>query len=116
MRKRSVLQEVKRRVPTTAAVRSPVMEETLVCSPDDSVLFHPHRLEQDIRNQLMSESNLNFTSLVVRRINNGVCLEGVLETDDDSCDVENVVRRVADVQNVLNCLVVRRPHELPLKG
>ena len=116
MRKRSVIQEVKRRVTSTATVRNPVMEETLVCSPDDSVLAHPHRLEQDIRHQLMLESNLNFTSLVVRRINNGVCLEGVLETDDDSCDVENVVRRVADVQNVLNCLVVRRPHELPLKG
>jgi osmotically-inducible protein OsmY len=99
-------------------VAQPVAEETLVCSPDDSVLVHPHRLEQDIRHQLMYESNLNFTSLVVRRLQDGVLLEGVLELDaeDDSTDIVDMVRRASGVQRVLNSVVIRRTRELPRKG
>ena len=100
----------------TASVAEPVADVTVVCSPDDSVLIHPHRFEQDIRHQLMFESNLNFTSLVVRRIDDGVFLEGVLEADDDSTDIENLVRRVSGVQRVLNSVVIRRPRGLPRKG
>ena len=115
MRKQSRVQETKRRVPTAVKAVDPSLE-TMICTPDDSVLFHPHRFEQDVRNRLMSEPNLNFTSLVVRRINNGVCLEGVLETDDDSTHVERLVRLIADVPNVRNCLVLRRSRSLPPKG
>lgn len=122
MRKRSDSQSVKRRriVAFTAEPRGTATEspacETLPCSPDDSVLLHPHRLEQDVRYRLMSDPRLNFTSLVVRRLDDGVCLEGVLETEDDSTDVEHLVRRVAGVNQVLNNLVVRRNRQLPLKG
>lgn len=116
MRNRNAGQSMKRRGPVSVMVAEPTAGETVICSPDDSVLIHPHRLEQDVRNRLMSESNLNFTSLVVRRIDDGVCLEGVLETDDDSTDIEHLVRRVAGVQRVINCVLVRRPHKLPRKG
>jgi hypothetical protein len=46
--------------------------------------------------------------LVIRRIPNGVCLEGVLESEGDP-DVSGVARSVAGVNEVLNHLVVRRP-------
>lgn len=114
MRRRSSVSEAVRR--SVSLAESPSGSETVICSADDSVWFHPHRLEQDVRNQLMSEPGLNFSSLVVRRIENGLCLEGVLETSDSRMDVERMVKRIAGVQNVLNCLVVRHSHDIPPKG
>lgn len=94
---------------SSALLAETTSEETMTGSPDDSVLFHPHRFEQDIRHQLMCEPNLNFTSLTVRRIQDGVFLEGILETDDEAADIESLVRRVSGVQRVLNSVVIRRP-------
>ncbi len=116
MRKRSPIEESKRRVPATVARPSASAGALEDRSPDDSVLRHPHRFEQDVRFRLMAEPTLNFTSLTVRRIANGVCLEGVLETDDDSPDISRLVHRITGVEKVLNCLVVRRPHAVPPKG
>ena len=115
MRKHSHGKETKIRAANAARVADPP-SKTMIGSPDECILLHPHRFEQDVRNRLMSEPNLNFKSLVVRRINNGVCLEGVLETDDDSTHIEHLVRRIADVPNVRNCLVLRRSRTLPPKG
>jgi osmotically-inducible protein OsmY len=70
----------------------------------------PHRLETAVRRRLLSQPNLRFSSLVIRRIPKGVCLEGVLESDAD-LDVCNLVRTVAGVDEVLNHLVVRRTAE-----
>lgn len=121
MRKLTRSQEVRRRVPAPAKVDAPVTVEDPACcdtiemSPDDSVLLHPHRLEQDVRNRLMEEPSLNFTSLVVRRVRDGLCLEGVLEADDED-DASTLVRRVCGATQVLNHLVVHRTRELPRKG
>lgn len=121
MRKHSRFEDLRRRVPTSLYDDASVLDDTTCCdtvvlSPDDSVLIHPHRLEQDVRNRLMAEPSLNFTSLVVRRVPDGLCLEGVLETDEDSTDVARRVRRLCGVSQVLNHLVVHRNRELPLKG
>lgn len=83
--------------------------------PDESVMCHPHRLEQDVRNRLMAEPSLNFTSLVVHRVRDGLCLEGVLEVDDAD-DVSTLVRQVCGATPVLNHLVVHCNRELPRKG
>lgn len=121
MRKPTRSEEVRRRVPIPARfdeaeiAEEPACCDTLVLSPDDSVMLHPHRLEQDVRNRLMAEPSLNFTSLVVRRVHDGLCLEGVLEADD-SDDVSLLVRRVCGATPVLNHLVVHRTRELPRKG
>ncbi len=121
MRKQTRSEEVCRRVPVPArlsdakTVEEPVCCDTLVLSPVDSVMLHPHRLEQEVRNRLMAEPSLNFTSLVVRRVRDGLCLEGVLEADD-SDDVSTLVRRVCGATPVLNHLVVHRTRELPRKG
>jgi hypothetical protein len=67
----------------------------------------PHGLEQAVHRRLRAQPGLRIASLVIRRIPNGVCLEGVLESDT-SHDVCNLVRSVAGVDEVLNHLVVRR--------
>ena len=121
MRKPTRSVEVRRRVPAPASLEAAMNTEeldgcdTLVLTPDDSVLLHPHRLEQDVRNRLMEEPSLNFTSLVVRRVHDGLCLEGVLEADDAD-DVATLVHRICGATQVLNHLVVHRTRELPRKG
>ena len=121
MRKPTRSEEVRRRVSapvspdTTVDLADSACCETLVLIPDDSVLLHPHRLEQDVRNRLMAEPSLHFTSLVVRRVRDGLCLEGVLEADD-SYDVSALVRRVCGAALVLNHLVIHRTRELLRKG
>lgn len=124
MRRQTRSEEVRRRVPVPArfdlaeTVEDTACCDTLVLSPDDSVMIHPHRLEQDVRNRLMAEPSLNFTSLVVRRVRDGLCLEGVLEADDgeDANIVSTLVRRVCGETPVLNHLVVHRTRQLPRKG
>jgi len=76
----------------------------------------PHRIEQDVQRELLAQPSLHFASLVVRRINNGVCLQGVLEADADSPDVCSIAQRVSGVQNVLNHLVVASARGVPAKG
>lgn len=81
MRKPSRFEEMRRRVPSPIRVETVAESElaeceTVLLSPDDSVLLHPHQLEQEVRHRLMEESSLNFTSLVVRRVRDGLCLEG----------------------------------------
>ncbi len=113
---------LRRRVPISARLdaEASIAEssccDTAILSADDSVIFHRHQLEQDVRSRLMAEPTLNFTSLVVRRVHDGLCLEGVLETNDNAPDVARIVRRICGVSQVLDHLVVHRPRELPRKG
>jgi osmotically-inducible protein OsmY len=67
----------------------------------------PHRLEQAVQRHLLSHPKLRFSTLVIRRIPNGVCLQGVLEESVD-LDVCSLARSVAGVTEVLNHLVVRQ--------
>jgi hypothetical protein len=60
-----------------------------------------------VQRHLLSHPDLRFSSLVIRRIPNGVCLEGVLEQGD--LDVSNLARNVAGVDEVLNHLVICKP-------
>lgn len=70
----------------------------------------PHRIEREVQHYLLSEPQLKFASLVVRRIRGGVCLEGVIEADDSCPDVCRLARQVAGVEQVLNHLVIsQRP-------
>jgi hypothetical protein len=68
----------------------------------------PHELERLVQQELISQPAVSFSSLVIRRIDGGVCLEGVLETNDELPDVERLIRSVADVDRILNRLVVRK--------
>lgn len=122
MRKPTQSEDVRRRVSPSAnldAVMSlvePSCSDTAVLRADDSVVFHRHQLEREVRNRLMAEPSLNFTSLVVRRVRSGLCLEGVLETDDSDVEVSRLVRQICGVSQVLDRLVVHRAHQVPRKG
>jgi hypothetical protein len=87
-----------------------------VLSENDPAVFQSHRLEHEVRSRLMSEPQLQFTSLVVRRLPDGLCLEGVVETSGDPEDVSELIRQICNVPNISNRLVVHRSRELPLKG
>ena len=76
----------------------------------------PHQIEQDVQRALLAQPSLHFSSLVVRRIDNGVCLQGVLEVGDETPDVCSIAQRVAGVRQVLNRLVMAPRRELPAKG
>ena len=122
MRKSAQFEDVRRRASPSAnldAVMSlvePCCGDTAVLAADDSVVFHRHQLEQEVRNRLMAEPSLNFTSLVVRRVRSGLCLEGVLETNESEANVSRLVRQICGVSQVLDRLVVHRAHQVPRKG
>lgn len=122
MRNSTQLENARRRVATSAqldaalALVEPECDDSAVLALDDTVVFHRHQLEREVRNRLMSEPSLNFTSLVVRRVRSGLCLEGVLETNDSAADVSQFVRETFGVSQVLDRLVIHRPHQLPRKG
>ncbi len=67
----------------------------------------PHRMAFAVQSRLRREPGLDFESLVVRELPNGVCLEGVVFVDEKPHDIESVVKLVAGVDRVLNRLVVR---------
>jgi hypothetical protein len=66
-----------------------------------------HSFEARIRHDLMAHPELKFSSLVVHRIPDGICLEGVVSTTTEGVDVCQMVREVAGVNEVLNHLVLR---------
>jgi len=94
----------------------PSCDDSVEMTADESVVFHRHQLEQEVRNRLMAEPSLNFTSLVVHRVRGGLCLEGVLETDGSDAEVSRLVRQICGGNQVLDRLVVHRAHQLPRKG
>jgi len=66
-----------------------------------------HTFERDIQRKLMEMPGLHFSSLVVRRLDNGVCVQGVLETSGPHLDVSRLVRELTGFDNVLDQVVVR---------
>jgi hypothetical protein len=66
----------------------------------------PHQIESEVRRALIARPELNFKWLVVRRLSNGVLLEGVLEADVSAPDVDQLAREVAGVECVVNRLMV----------
>jgi osmotically-inducible protein OsmY len=75
-----------------------------------------HQIEQEVQRELRAQPSWHFSSLVVRRIDDGVCLQGVLEADDDLVDVSNIAKRVDGVRQVLNRLVITPRRQIPAKG
>lgn len=69
----------------------------------------PHEVEGLIRSALLARPDAHFTSLVVRRTDKGVCLQGLMQVadPDDVPDIAAIVRRVSGVDTVLNQLLVQ---------
>lgn len=74
-----------------------------------------HSLEKRVRHDLMAHPEMKFSSLVVHRVPDGICLEGVVSTTADHDEVCQLAKDVAGVNSIINRLVMR-PDDQPLKG
>ena len=61
-----------------------------------------HSLEVKIQRWLLQHPGLAFASLVVRRIPEGICIEGVLESDEGSPDLCVMLGHLPGVRRVIN--------------
>ena len=76
----------------------------------------PHELEREVQRVLLNLPNVEFSSLRVNRLADGVCLTGVVRVDDKSSPAfADVAGAVAGVDRVLNYLVVRHATEAASK-
>ncbi|MBX3443019.1 MAG: hypothetical protein KF774_11495 [Planctomyces sp.] len=66
-----------------------------------------HDLEREVQRRLLDEPGLKFASLVVRRMRDGVCIQGVLETETGLPDLSLLARQVRGVDRVVDQVVVR---------
>jgi osmotically-inducible protein OsmY len=106
----------KRSVRRTRKPRRGSARSTTTSRESDIMVDLPHRVEKEVQHHLLSHPHLNFSSLVIHRIDRGVCLEGVLEADEETPDVECLVQEISGVDEVINHLVVRRRQRVPAKG
>ncbi len=67
----------------------------------------PHDLECLIQRTLQAQPGLRFARLKVHHCPQGVCLEGLLEANDDGIDLVELVNQIAGVQAINH--VVTRP-------
>ena len=77
------------------------------CLLDESDGSRSHDYERDIQRRLLETPGLHFSSLVVRRLENGVCVQGVLENSGPQLDVARIVREICGVDHVVDQVVVR---------
>ena len=66
----------------------------------------PHSVEERVQRLLLSDSRFHFSTLVVHRIADGVCVQGVVETEKDCEQLCSVIQSVPGVRRVLNQLVI----------
>lgn len=70
-----------------------------------------HGVEQHVWSELQAIPGVHFSSLVVRRMRDGFCIDGVMDDDGEKTpfDVCRLVRALAPGHSVVNRLVVRQP-------
>lgn len=73
----------------------------------------PHQIECDVQRRLLNDLELTIHSLVVHRLVDGVCIEGVVEGGTPLEEITRAVESVSGVERVMNRLVQRSPS---LKG
>jgi hypothetical protein len=67
----------------------------------------PHDLECLIQRALQAQPGLRFARLTVHHCPQGVCLEGLLDANEDGIDLVELVNQIAGVQAINH--VVTRP-------
>ena len=67
----------------------------------------PHQVEAEVSQALRESPGIYVESLSVHQVEGGVCLHGVVEVDDAHCDLEEIVRQVVRVDQVINRMIVR---------
>ena len=82
-----------------------------------AVAHSPHEVEYEVQRRLQNHPDLKFSRLQVHRCEQGICLEGFLESNEYEIDLCDVVRSVEGVTGVLNRVVLSRPgSSVPKKG
>lgn len=66
----------------------------------------PHELECLIQRRLQTQAGLKFARLTVHQCPQGICLEGLLESNDEGLDLSDLVKQIARVA-VINRVVMR---------
>ena len=94
------------------------MVDSSSCS--DSHFSLAHVIELAVQRELLARKKWSFHSLVVHRMRDGICLQGVVQggKDTDTGEICDLAREVAGVTNVINHLVLQHPEaaEIPPKG
>ena len=76
-----------------------------------AVLDNPaHHIEHEVRRRLMAHPRLKIDSLVVRRIDRGICLQGTVDSIEATRDICSLVSSVDGVKRVMNRLLVASKH------
>lgn len=73
---------------------------------------HNHRMERTIQRYLLSQPQLNFSSLSIHRTRAGICLRGTVRTHCSAAEVTSLVQSATGLPEVLNHLVMHdiQPH------
>ncbi len=111
--------------PSSPSVATPAVAETVskvesltehLASPV-AVAHSPHEVEFEVQRRLQNHPGLIFSRLHVHRCEQGICVEGFLESNEYEVDLCEVVRSVEGVTGVLNRVVLARPgSSVPKKG
>ena len=67
----------------------------------------PHDIEKAVLRALTKQPGLQILTLTVHRMQDGVCLEGTLETDRPCPDLEQLLQEIVGIECVVNRLRVR---------
>jgi hypothetical protein len=95
------------RTPSLSDATSTVDVVSLPATAESTRQEDPHELECRIQRRLQSHPGLRFTRLTVHQCPQGVCLEGLLELNEDGLDLCELVNEIAGVR-ALNHVVMRR--------
>ena len=85
-------------------------------APPATHVSSPHEIEYEVQRRLQSHPALKFSRLHVHRCQEGICLEGFLESNEYGVDLCDIVRSVHGVTGVINRIVLTRPASIPKKG
>lgn len=72
----------------------------------------PHELECRIQRALQSHPDLKFARLIVHQCPQGICLEGLLESNDQQIDLCELVNEIAGVKTI-NRVVTQSTINIP---
>ncbi len=75
-------------------------------SRSNARLAKPHEIEVEVNRRLQQIPQINIKSLVVRRIPNGVCVEGRIEVGEDQVDLSDWMRDIPGLDEFVNHLVI----------
>jgi osmotically-inducible protein OsmY len=103
--------------PTAAETVSVVESRTQQLDSSTVLAPSPHGVEYEVQRVLQNHPALKFSRLHVHRCQDGICLEGFLESNEYEIDLCDVVRGIQGVTGVINRIVLTRPVSIvPKKG